>query len=180
VLAAAVIVGAVRARPNYGRSRRLPAGSLGLSESLDAIHDPDYYSRTAARLGPVFKMSQIHQPVVCITDLQTGLEFFRDNEDRLLQSEWAFNRLVPGGYLEYMNGDLHAQVRAMLAPSFTREVVAAARPVLTDVTRTQLAAMARASQSVIAVTSRPPGRHAVDQPATVVEFYDRAFGSDCT
>ncbi len=145
LLAVVVVACVVRARPNYGRRRRLPAGSLGLSESLDAIHDPDYYSRTAARLGPVFKMSQLHQPVVCITDLRTGIEFFHENEDRLVQSEWSFNRLVPGGYLEYTNGDAHTRLRGMLAPRFTREVVEAARPVLAEVTRTQLAAMARAS-----------------------------------
>lgn len=146
LLAVVVVACVVRARPNYGRRRRLPAGSLGLSESLDAIHDPDYYSRTAARLGSVFKMSQLHQPVVCISDLRTGFEFFHENEDSLVQSDWSFNRLVPGGYLEYTNGDAHTRLRGMLAPMFTREVVAAARPVLAEVTRTQLAAMARASQ----------------------------------
>ncbi|MDH3733586.1 MAG: cytochrome P450 [Gemmatimonadota bacterium] len=143
----AVILAAsfVRARPGFGARRGLPPGSLGLRESLEAIDDAEYYSRTSDRLGPIFKMSQIHQPVACITDLETGFTLFREQEHRLRQSDWAFNRLVPGGYLEYMDGEPHARLRGLLAPGFTPEAAEAADSAIAEVARAQLAEMADAA-----------------------------------
>lgn len=141
-LATLLLVASIGARPQYGSRRGLPPGSLSLAESLEAIEDPDYYSRTSERWGPVFKMRQIHQPVACITDLEMGLDLFRSQGDRLRQSDWAFNRLVPGGYLEYMDGERHTRARDVLLPAFTGRTVAESREVIRDVTRAQLAAMA--------------------------------------
>ena len=133
----------LRARPGYGRSRGLPPGSLGLATSLDAIDDPGFYAKAADRWGPIFKMSQIHRPVVCITDLPLGLEFLRTEDDALVQSNWSFNRLVPGGYLEYMNGDVHARYRRIFAAAFTQEALQDSEESITVVVRRQLAEMAR-------------------------------------
>ena len=108
-----------RARPAYGRRRGLPPGSLGMSHSLDAIGMPGFYRDAAARWGSVFKMSQFGRPVVCITDLSRGFAFLRANESRLVQSGWAFNRLLPGGYLEFMNGEQHRRYRSIFEPAFT-------------------------------------------------------------
>jgi cytochrome P450 len=143
VLGAGVVLAMVRARPGYGRFRGLPAGSLGLATSLDAIDDPDFYARSAERWGPIFKMSQVHHPVVCITDLAMGLEFLRAESDALVQSDWPFSRLVPGGYVEFMNGEPHARYRAMLAAGFTAEVLEECRGSITAVIRQQLAELAR-------------------------------------
>ena len=141
------VIGAfVRSRPGYGRSRGLPPGSLGLGASLDAIDDRAFYATSAERLGPVFKMSQFHRPVACTTDLQTWLAFDAANEDALVQSDWSFNRLVPGGYLEYMNGELHTRYRAHFAPAFSPDVVEASCSAMLAIAREQLATMHRASQ----------------------------------
>ena len=58
-----------RARPSYGRLRRLPPGCLGLGHSLDALQNQRYYLEQAARFGPVFKSSGFGRPVVCILGL---------------------------------------------------------------------------------------------------------------
>ncbi len=136
------VLALVRARAVYGSRRGLPPGSLGLATSLDAIDDPSFYARAAERWGPVFKMSQIHRPVVCVTDLTLGLEFIHENDAMLEQSDWSFNRLVPGGYLEYMNGAAHAKHRAILAPTFTREAIEASRAAMRDTAVEQLRRMA--------------------------------------
>ncbi|MDX1393621.1 MAG: cytochrome P450 [Gemmatimonadota bacterium] len=145
VIAGGLVAAHVRARPDYGKRRGWPPGSLGLSESLDAIGDPEYYARTAERLGPVFKMRQIHQPVACITDLRLGFDLFDTRSPDLRQSDWAFNRLVPGGYLEYMDGELHGRVRALIEPAFDAGTVVATRDVIATVAGEQLDQMALAS-----------------------------------
>ncbi len=142
-LGAAVVFFWWRARPSYGQARGLPPGSLGLATSLDAVNDPDFYSRSAARWGPVFKTSQIHQPVACITDVALGLEVLERQKDVLVQGEWPFNRLFPGGYFEFMNGDLHDRYRAIFAPALGPEVLADSRASIVAAVRGQLAEMTR-------------------------------------
>ena len=58
VVAVGAVVAWIHARPSYGTRRGLPPGSLGLLTSLEAVDDPAFYARTAARHGPVFKMRQ--------------------------------------------------------------------------------------------------------------------------
>lgn len=136
----------VRARPGYGSRRGLPPGSLGLAASLDAISDQDFYLRAARRWGPVFKMSQLHRPVVCVADLSLGLQVLRAPGDGFAQSSWAFSRLVPGGYLEFMSGSSHARLRAILAPGFT-EAAAGSREIVDALVGRELAAMAGAGDA---------------------------------
>ena len=145
-VALAGLVALVHGRPGYGRRRGLPPGSLSLATSLDAIDDRRFYVKAAARWGPVFKMRQIHQPVVCITDLPTGLEVLRISDDALIQSDWSFNRLVPGGYLEFMNGDAHARYRGILAAAFTSDIVDAWQETIIAAARRQLAELARSQE----------------------------------
>jgi cytochrome P450 len=146
VLAAvAGIVAWLHARPSLGRRRGLPPGSLGLRTSLEAVDDPSFYARGAATHGKVFKMRQVHQPVACVTDLETINDVLRRDDGSLGQSEWSFNRLVPGGYLEYMEGDPHSRYRQLFATAFSDELVAAARETIAATSRAQLAEMARAA-----------------------------------
>lgn len=145
LVAAGALVAFVHARPGFGRSRGLPPGSLGLATSLDAIDDPAFYAQAAARWGPVFKMRQMHQPVACITDLPTSVALMRSENEALVQSNWSFNRLVPGGYLEFMNGEHHARYRSVLAAGFRTGAVGDWQPAITSVVRQQLAVMARSS-----------------------------------
>lgn len=139
---AVVMLAVVRARPNYGRSRGLPPGSLGLAVSLDAITDEAFYARSAARWGPVFKMSQFHRPVICIADLPRGLELLHTEREALEQAQWGFNSLVPGGYVEFMNGELHARTRQTLGVGFHEAVLADCRSSILDLVRQQFARMA--------------------------------------
>lgn len=134
-----------RARPGYGQSRGLPPGTLGLAASLDAIDDPDFYARSVVRWGPIFKTAQIHQPVVCMADLALGLDAIERHRETLVQVKWPYNRLFSGGYVEFMNGDLHARYRASLAPALGPEVVADSRAAIVAAVRSELDAMARAA-----------------------------------
>ena len=77
--------------------------------------------------------------------LALGLELLRTDDDALVQSNWSFNRLVPGGYLEYMDGDAHGRYRRIFAAAFTQEVLADSRESITLAVRRQLAEMARSS-----------------------------------
>ena len=135
----------IHARPSYGRRRGLPGGSMGLAASLDAIDDPSFYAREAARHGPVFKMRQVHQPVACITDLEVSRGLLERDDGSLGQSEWSFNRLVPGGYLEYMEGGAHARYRRVFAEAFTSDVVDATRKPIAATSRAQCSAMSTAA-----------------------------------
>jgi cytochrome P450 len=132
-----------QARPSSGGRRGWPPGSLGLATSLDAIDDPDFYARAAERYGPVFKMRQVHRPVVCVTDLSIARDLLTRDDGSLGQSEWSFNRLIPDGYLEYMEGAAHDRYRAILGTALSPDPVHAAMRPIAEVSRAQLSAMAR-------------------------------------
>jgi hypothetical protein len=57
-----------RARPACGRSRGLPPGSLSLAP-MDPWRDHRFYLEQSTRYGPVFKMSNYVQPMVCVVGL---------------------------------------------------------------------------------------------------------------
>jgi cytochrome P450 len=135
----------VRARPGYGRSRGLPPGSLGLTASIDSIFDEGYYARQAKMWGPVFKMSQMHRPVVCIADLKTGFEFLEASKDRLRQSALPFSRLIPGGYIEFMNAEQHERFRGILRPPLISPVIDESEPYVAERVREVLGALERNS-----------------------------------
>ncbi|MEQ1692834.1 MAG: cytochrome P450 [Gemmatimonas sp.] len=141
------LVAVFRARASFGVSRGLPPGSLGLATSMDAIGDPDFYAHAEGRWGPVFKMRQIHRPVACVTDMALAQQILHQDDGALGQSDWSFNRLVPAGYVEYMNGDVHAKYRGLLAAGFTNEMLADCRPTIRLAARRQLEEMARQSGS---------------------------------
>lgn len=133
----------VRARPAYGARRNLPPGSLGWAVSLDAITQEDFYARAARRWGPVFKMSQFHRPVVCVTDLKLGFEFIGSEAASLEQLGQPWGSLIPGGYLEFMNGARHEHYRALLRRPLSAAVVAATKNEMAAIVRHELQALAR-------------------------------------
>ena len=132
----------LRARPSFGRSRGLPPGSLGLATSLDAITDEDFYARSAARWGPVFKMAQFHRPVACVADLALGLEVLESQRAHLVQSPLPFGRLCPGNYIEFMNEEPHARYRGILRSALSGRVIAGCKDGIECVVREQLAQLA--------------------------------------
>lgn len=139
------LIGYLHGRPQYGKGRGLPPGSLGFGTSLDAITQPDFYAAAEQRWGPVFKMSQWHRPVACVTDLRLAGEFLREQADAVRQVNWSFDRLVPGGYIEFMNGDRHAHYRELFRPGFGESVLAACRADFLAVICTNLQGLASAS-----------------------------------
>lgn len=96
-----------RARPSYGRSRGWPAGSLGLSASLDAIDRREYYLEQAAHHGPVFKMSQFGRPVLCVVGLARGRQLLQEHRASLGAATLPYNRFVANGMLRYMARESH-------------------------------------------------------------------------
>lgn len=96
-----------RARPDYGRSRGWPSGSLGIGASLDAIGDRNFYQDQAKEHGPVFKMSQFGRPVLCILGLARGRELLLRNGDSLASASLPYNQFVPKGSLRYMASTDH-------------------------------------------------------------------------
>lgn len=145
VVGAAGLVAYLHARTGYGSRRGLPPGSLGLATSLDAITQPDFYADSEQRWGPVFKMSQWYHPVVCITDLEIAGRLLDEQADSLRQVVWTFDRLVPGGYVEFMDGQRHAHYRELFSPGFGDAVVAACHADFLDAIRTNLDSLASAS-----------------------------------
>jgi cytochrome P450 len=149
VLAGAALLGAflawLRARPSWGRGRRLPPGSLGVAESLDAISEPDYYAEAARRWGPVFKMAQFHRPVVCVTDLPLGLRVLNEQRDRMRQPRLPFGRLSPGNYIEFMNDERHERYRGILSSALNGRLVSECRDGAAAVVSRELQRMAEAS-----------------------------------
>ena len=72
-----------RARPSYGRARGLPPGSLAIAPIGPWVDQADYLKR-AARYGPVFKMNNFLQPMVCVVGLKSGAELLRSHDARSL------------------------------------------------------------------------------------------------
>jgi cytochrome P450 len=112
---------------------------------MDSICDEGYYARQATNWGPVFKMSQMHRPVVCIVDLQTGFEFLEQNKDRLGQSALPFSRLIRGGYIEFMNSAQHERFRGILRPPLISPVIDESETYVAERVREVLGAFERNS-----------------------------------
>ena len=142
-LAASMAAAWWRARPSYGWTRQLPPGSLGLGQSLDAIADERFYARATRRWGTLFKVSHFHRPVVCLVDLRLAIELLDTEHDAFRQVEWPFDRLVPGGYVEFMDGERHARFRELFRPGFGSAVLRECQASFERLVRDQLDALAR-------------------------------------
>lgn len=128
-----------RSRPDWGRRRGLPPGSL-IPAPLGPWTDLDYYRRSFARHGPVFKHSNVLQPGVCIGDLALGDRLLRAAADRLGPSRAIpFDRLVPGGLLRYMSRARHAAYRPQLLRALPAGVIHASEEDLAAIVRVGLA-----------------------------------------
>ena len=126
------------ARSSYGRSRGLPPGSLSVVASVGAIVDRDFYRRQATRHGPVFKMLQFHQPVVCIVGLERGHRLIREHEDALGPSLQRVTEEIPGGFLRYMGRETHAVYGSLFRQALSAAVVADADPAIRAAVRREL------------------------------------------
>jgi cytochrome P450 len=153
-----------RARPSYGRYRRLPPGSLGLGQSLDAIIDRRFYLDQAARFGPVFKMSQFGRPVVCIVGLARGRALLTTHAESLASASLPYNRLVPRGMLRYMHSEEHKAVAPLFREAFAGIALERCEPSIRTTYRRALERLATDSMSVEAgVRARPYFEQAITE-----------------
>ena len=134
-----VCVMAWRNRARYGRSRALPPGSLSLTTSIQALVDRDFYRKQAARHGAIFKMSQFHQPVICVVGLSRGHQLLREHQDALGPSPQRFSQYIPGGFLRYMDDPTHETYGSLFRQALSAQVVAQSLPVIRDAARQELA-----------------------------------------
>ncbi len=133
-----------RARPSYGRLRRLPAGSLGLGHSLDALQNQRYYLEQAARFGPVFKSSEFGQPVVCIVGLGRARAILAEHGALLAGAKFTkrYTRFIPRGVLRYMDPDTHREFAPRFRTPYGSLRLERAEPALAAIYRSNLARLA--------------------------------------
>ncbi len=112
-----------RGRETYGQIRGLPKGSLALSESVLAILDREYYLKAASRYGAIFKISQFHQPTICIVGLDLGHRLFREHKGSIGPCPQQFNREVTGGFLRYMDEVTHADYSRLFRRALSSDVM---------------------------------------------------------
>lgn len=121
------------ARPNAGRRRRQPPGSLSMLP-FGYLTDPFFLQKQMDRYGPVFKMSQFGigagpnpfrgfvQPVCCV-DLKRGIAILQAHDQRLHPTAMPSSRFIPRKYLREMGRDDHRRYRQMFSTAFSPEVV---------------------------------------------------------
>jgi cytochrome P450 len=176
-----------RARPNHGRGRRLPPGSL-VPVPLFPVLDDRAYLEEAARHGPVFKTSQLGlggspnpcpifswrqgvrahlglvHPMVCVVGLDRATEILRRFDDVLAPPAVPFSRFIPGGFFRYMAGEPHRRYRQLFRVAFSGRVVKECEPDVVTETRRALRAMAEEGASADGVRPDP---HLARMAATV-------------
>lgn len=112
-----------RARASFGCKRRLPPGSLGLRNSLQAIVDRGFYDRQFSRHGPIFKMAQFHQPVICVADISVGREILRRESEKLVLTPLPIDAEIPRGFVRYMEPADYAVYSKLFREAFSRSVL---------------------------------------------------------
>ncbi|CAN5769429.1 hypothetical protein BH24CHL5_BH24CHL5_04560 [soil metagenome] len=123
----ALSVGWWRARPDFGRNRGLPPGSLSVA-ALGPWVDPDFFAKQAARHGAIFKTSSLIKPTVCVVGWPLALDLFRNHDESLTAPAARFSRNIPRGFVRYMSDPDHARysplLRSALSPTITRRAEA--------------------------------------------------------
>jgi cytochrome P450 len=131
---------------HHGRWARyhLPPGSL-LAPNSRPFTEPRYFEERAALHGPVFKISTLFQPTLCVADLEAGWDLLA--HEGLVSPPLRYDRLLPGGGLRYMPRESHRHYRQLISRAVTGRVVEESRPFF-------LAAIERAAEKLTALS--PP------------------------
>jgi cytochrome P450 len=132
-----------RSRVDFGKLRGLPPGSLSLTHSLAALTDRNHYLEQASMHGAIFKMSQFHKPVICIIGLETGFRLFREHRNAIGPSELPFNRVVTGGFLRYMDDQLHSRYAPLFMKALAMKNLASSTPRISAICQQTLSQLAR-------------------------------------
>lgn len=136
-----------RARSDYGKARKLPPGSLALVPRLPWL-DHRFYLKQARRHGPVFKFSLYFKPMACIVGADLGHDLLQSHGDALRAPPVRFNRIIPGGFLRYMEGSTHAHYRRILQNGFAPSVLEQCDDYTRTRVRAALAGMARSGGGI--------------------------------
>src|SRR5262245_15700267 len=129
-----------RARPRFGTDRGLPPGSLQLAPS-GPWRDYLFYLKQAERFGPVFKMNNFIQPMICLQGIKRGNDFLKQHEQSTVTPPMPFNSHVPGGFMRYMAPGLHLEYRNRMKLIFSdRSVLNRKADLIEQSIRTHLAA----------------------------------------
>lgn len=107
-----------RARPGYGKRNRLPPGSLRLAP-VGPWTNYLFYKAQEQQHGPIYKMSNIVRPMVCITSIKDAKRFLGEFDLLLDTPPLPFNHFIPGGFIRYMEPDLHRPYRSVLTRVLT-------------------------------------------------------------
>lgn len=107
-----------RARPGFGAARKLPPGSLRPAPP-GPWRDYLFYLRQAERHGPVFKMYNFVQPMICIEGIRRSNTFLKDHEASTATPPMPFNRFVPKGFMRYMAPAVHLDYRNRMKGIFS-------------------------------------------------------------
>jgi len=111
-----------RARPAYGRSRRLPPGSLGLVPG-GIMRDACFIEKQIKTYGPVFKTSRDFHPYICLYGHERGLRFLKENDESLRGIAMPFSRLIPKGFLRYMDPAIHTDYRILFLAGMSSQTI---------------------------------------------------------
>jgi cytochrome P450 len=153
VAAGGIVYTRWRARPEYRCSSGLPPGSLSLAPT-DPWRNDLFYLEQAARYGPVFKVSNYVQPMVCVVGLSRAGDLLREHENALTVAPLPFSRFIPQGFLRYMPPAPHRVYRDLFRKAFSGEVVRGLEPYIRRVMQAELAGLARVGE-LNGVTPQP-------------------------
>ena len=167
-----LIFAAWRIRPQYGRSRKLPPGSLPLLP-LQPLLDYRFYEKQADRHGPVFKTTQLGsgagpnpflgyvKPVFCVVGLRQGAELLRRHDSALIPPRIPFSRFIPKGFLRFMDPATHAVYRRVFQATFTGRVIQENEEFISQQVRQELLQMSEICEGNPAKGVRPE-THLID------------------
>jgi cytochrome P450 len=126
-----------RSRPDFGRGRGLPPGSLRIAP-LDPWTDQDFFARQASQFGPIFKTSVLVSPVVCVVGLPIAMDLFRSHDLALAPPPNRFGRFIPRGFVRSMSFEDHANYLPVLRSAVSGSVTRHAEPELRGIVRDTL------------------------------------------
>ena len=130
-----------RARPGYGRSRRLPPGSLAIM-SRGHERNPFHYETLIAKYGPILKLSRDMRPYVYIYGHERATRFLRDNDDAILGLEQPISRAIPNGFLRYMPPSVHSPYRKIIQSGISADLIDKSTPFISIAIRNALTQIA--------------------------------------
>ena len=146
LLAASVAIGLIavarRNRPGSTVSADLPPGVISIARSVEALADRRFYQKRFKRHGPIFKMAQFHNNVICVTGIERGHRLFRERADQIGPCPLPFSDEVSGGFLRYMDDGTYDKYGPLFRKALSGPVTATAASVARTAARQQLACMA--------------------------------------